>query len=78
MRSGSCLRPAALIRTRSCRIDDEIFEHTLKTFPELAENNHAKLVKLDEEGMKSPDGKERWRVFIESYVVPCARGLFPQ
>jgi hypothetical protein len=49
------------------RIDDEIYEDTLKTFPELAENNHAKLVKLNEEGM-NPEGKERWRVFIESCV----------
>ncbi|KAJ6588212.1 DUF757-domain-containing protein [Mycena capillaripes] len=49
------------------KLDDEIFEHTFKTFPELAENNHAKLLKLDEDGMKSPEGKERWRVFIESY-----------
>jgi hypothetical protein len=47
------------------RIDDEIYE---ETFPELAENDHAKLVKLDEEGMKNPEGKERWRVFIESCV----------
>ncbi|KAJ7829392.1 DUF757-domain-containing protein [Mycena olivaceomarginata] len=52
---------------RLTKIDDEIYEDTLKTFPELAENGHAKLVKLDEEGMKNPEGKERWRVFIESY-----------
>ncbi|KAJ7337502.1 DUF757-domain-containing protein [Mycena albidolilacea] len=52
---------------RLTKIDDEIYEDTLKTFPELAENDHAKLVKLDEEGMKNPEGKERWRVFIESY-----------
>ncbi|KAJ7241688.1 DUF757-domain-containing protein [Mycena haematopus] len=49
------------------KIDDEIYEDTIKTFPELVENDHAKLVKLDEDGMKSPEGKERWRVFIESY-----------
>jgi hypothetical protein len=46
---------------------DEIYEETLKTFPELAENEHAKLVKLNE-GMKNPEGKERWRVYIESCV----------
>ncbi|KAJ7075420.1 DUF757-domain-containing protein [Mycena belliarum] len=52
---------------RLTKIDDEIYEDTLKTFPELAEDGHAKLTKLDEEGMKSAEGKERWRVFIESY-----------
>ncbi|KAJ7355239.1 hypothetical protein DFH08DRAFT_689931 [Mycena albidolilacea] len=48
-------------------IDNEIYDDTLKTFPELAENDHAKLVKLDEERMKNPEAKERWRVFIKSY-----------
>ncbi|KAJ7704585.1 DUF757-domain-containing protein [Mycena rosella] len=52
---------------RLTKIDDEIFEHTLATFPELAADGHAKLIKLDEEGMKSAAGKERWRGFIESY-----------
>ncbi|KAF7343354.1 DUF757-domain-containing protein [Mycena venus] len=55
---------------RLTKIDDEIYEDTLKTFPELAENDYAKLVKLDEEGMKNPEGKERWRAFIESPSVP--------
>ncbi|CAK5278311.1 unnamed protein product [Mycena citricolor] len=49
------------------KLDDEIFEHTMKTFPELAENGHAKLIQLDEDWMKSASGKERWREFIESY-----------
>lgn len=48
------------------RLDDEIFEHTLATFPELAENSHARLIQLDEDWMKSVDGKERWRLFIQS------------
>ncbi|KAJ7315762.1 hypothetical protein DFH08DRAFT_942804 [Mycena albidolilacea] len=47
---------------RDCLIDDEIYEDTLKTFPELAENDHAKLVKLNEEEMKNPEGTEGWRV----------------
>jgi hypothetical protein len=47
------------------RIDDEIYEHTMKVFPELAEEPYEKLVKLDEEWMKSPGGKDRWREFIE-------------
>ncbi|KAJ7132878.1 DUF757-domain-containing protein [Mycena crocata] len=52
---------------RLTKIDDEIYEDTLKTFPELSTDDYAKLVKLDEDAMKSAEGKERWRVFIESY-----------
>lgn len=51
----------------SDRIDDEIFEHTMETFPELADPPYDNLVKLDEEWMKSPDGKKRWREFIERW-----------
>jgi len=47
--------------------DDEIFDHTMKAFPELAEPPHDKLAKLDEEWMKSADGKKRWREFIQQY-----------
>ncbi|KAI0772741.1 DUF757-domain-containing protein [Trametes elegans] len=49
------------------KIDDEIFEHTKETFPELFENDYAKLVVLDEEWMKSEAGKKRWRDFIQHY-----------
>jgi len=49
------------------RYDDEIFEHALKDFPELAEENYQKLTKIDEDWMKSEDGKRRWRDFCESY-----------
>jgi len=49
------------------KIDDEIFEHTMKTFPELFEPPYQNLVKLDEDWMKNPEGKQRWRDFIESY-----------
>ncbi|KAF8665027.1 hypothetical protein AX16_000639 [Volvariella volvacea WC 439] len=52
---------------RLTKLDDEIYEHTLKTFPELAENDYATLIKLDEDWMKSKEGKNRWRTFIESY-----------
>lgn len=48
------------------RIDDEIFEHTTTAFPELLENDHAKLNVIDEEWMKSESGKTRWRDFIQS------------
>jgi hypothetical protein len=51
------------------RFDDEIFEHTLRDFPEYAAAPHAGLVKLDEEWMKSKEGKERWRAFIDACVI---------
>ncbi|KZT64108.1 DUF757-domain-containing protein [Daedalea quercina L-15889] len=49
------------------KIDDEIFEHTMADFPELKDDDYAKVTVLDEEWMKSKEGKERWRKFIESY-----------
>jgi len=56
------VHPSALKLTK---YDDEIFEHTMSTFPELAEDEHKKLVVVDEDWMKSADGKKRWRVFCE-------------
>ena len=47
------------------RLDDEIYEDAIKTFPEFAEPPHEKLVKIDEDWMKSADGKKRWREFCE-------------
>ncbi|KDQ32619.1 hypothetical protein PLEOSDRAFT_1051577 [Pleurotus ostreatus PC15] len=52
---------------RLTKYDDEIFEHVMKDFPELAEEPYDKLVRIDEELMKSPEGKERWRKFIAEY-----------
>jgi len=52
------------------RYDDEIFEHTLRDFPEFATAPHANLVALDEDWMKSKEGKERWRAFINACVPP--------
>ncbi|KAK7052976.1 hypothetical protein VNI00_004297 [Paramarasmius palmivorus] len=52
---------------RLTKLDDEIYEDTMATFPELAEPPHDKLTKLDEDWMKSPEGKERWRQFINRY-----------
>lgn len=45
----------------------------MKDFPELATEPHEKLRKLDEEWMKSADGKKRWRKFIESWVASHPR-----
>lgn len=52
---------------RLTKLDDEIYEHTMREFPEFSEPPHDKLVKLDEEWMKSADGKKRWREFAEQY-----------
>ncbi|KIJ64730.1 hypothetical protein HYDPIDRAFT_181592 [Hydnomerulius pinastri MD-312] len=49
------------------KLDDEIFEHTISTFPEFNAEGHEKLVKLDEEWLKSEDGKKKWRDFINAY-----------
>jgi polysaccharide biosynthesis protein len=52
------------------RHDDEIFEHTLREFPEFAAAPHTGLIKLEEDWMKSKEGKERWRGFINACVSP--------
>ncbi|KAI0786981.1 DUF757-domain-containing protein [Abortiporus biennis] len=49
------------------KIDDEIFQHTMESFPELNEAPYDKVTVIDEEWMKSPEGKERWRKFIQEY-----------
>ena len=50
------------------RHDDEIYEHALREFPEFAMAPHASLIVLDEEWMKSKEGKERRRGFINACV----------
>ena len=42
----------------------------MRDFPEFAAAPHAGLVALDEDWMKSKEGKERWRTFINA-CVPC-------
>jgi hypothetical protein len=37
----------------------------MRVFPELSEPPYDKLVRIDEDWMKSADGKKRWRGFIE-------------
>ncbi|KAH9060231.1 hypothetical protein EDB87DRAFT_1809055 [Lactarius vividus] len=48
------------------RFDEEIFEHTLREFPEFATALYMNLVALDEDWMKSKEGEEQWRAFIHS------------
>lgn len=47
---------------RLTKLDDEIYEHFKRDFPEIdpAET-------LDEDAMKSPQGKKRWREFMMTY-----------
>jgi hypothetical protein len=47
---------------RLTKMDDEIYEHLLKDFPEF---DPAKTINEDE--MKSKAGKERWRKFMMAY-----------
>ncbi|KAG2340411.1 DUF757-domain-containing protein [Suillus weaverae] len=48
--------PRALKLTK---LDDEIYEHTMSAFPEFNEEDHAQLVKLDEDWLKSEIGKKK-------------------
>lgn len=47
---------------RLTRIDDEIYDHFKREFPEFDAT-----VTIDEDNMKSKRGKERWRKFIKEY-----------
>ncbi|CAN9251038.1 unnamed protein product [Alternaria sp. RS040] len=49
-------------KLRLTKIDDEIYEHLKKDFPEFDAS-----ATLNEDEMKSKDGKERWRKFISEY-----------
>lgn len=46
---------------RLTKLDDEIYEHVKKDFPDFDPAN------VDENKMKSPDGKKRWREFMLQY-----------
>jgi hypothetical protein len=49
-------------KLRLTKLDDEIYEHFKKDFPDFDPK-----ATIDEEEMKSKDGKERWRKFIMAY-----------
>ncbi|CAG5178269.1 uncharacterized protein ALTATR162_LOCUS8616 [Alternaria atra] len=49
-------------KLRLTKIDDEIYEHLKKDFPEFDAS-----ATLNEDDMKSKEGKERWRKFISEY-----------
>lgn len=57
------VRPSTL---RLSKLDDEIYDDFKATFPEL-ESSDEKIKKLDEDAMKSPQGKEKWRNFLNKY-----------
>lgn len=47
------------------QIDDDIQAHVLEAFPEFKDKENVKVV--DEDKMKSPEGKEAWRKFCMVY-----------
>ena len=49
-------------KLRLTKIDDEIYEHFKKEFPEFNPTDT-----IDEDKMKSKEGKERWRNFMMAY-----------
>ncbi|CAF9916311.1 MAG: hypothetical protein GOMPHAMPRED_000954 [Gomphillus americanus] len=49
-------------KLRLTKMDDEIFEHFQKDFPDIDVSQT-----MDENKMKSKDGKERWRNFMMAY-----------
>lgn len=57
------VKPSTL---RLSKIDDEIHADFQQSFPDLAADE-AKIKKIDEDEMKSPAGKDKWRQFINKY-----------
>ena len=53
------------------RLDNDIYSDFEQTFPELASSDDA-IRKIDEDAMKSPAGKEKWRNFIMKYEKTVA------
>ena len=49
-------------KLRLTKMDDEIYEHFQKEFPEFDPQDT-----IDEDKMKSKEGKERWRNFMMAY-----------
>lgn len=49
-------------KLRLTKMDDEIYEHFKKEFPDFDP-----AATIDEDEMKSKEGKERWRNFINQY-----------
>ncbi|EDN10604.1 DUF757 domain-containing protein [Histoplasma capsulatum] len=47
---------------RLTKMDDEIYEHFMETFPEFDP-----AATINEDEMKSKEGKERWRSFLMAY-----------
>jgi hypothetical protein len=52
------------------RLDDEIYEDFLKSFPEYSSKDWDGVV--DEDEMKSNEGKKRWREFMMPYESKVA------
>ena len=61
------VKPSTL---RLTKLDDEIYQDMEETFEELRQTDQDKsggVAKIDEERMKSDEGKKKWRDFIAKY-----------
>jgi hypothetical protein len=61
------VRPSTLKLTK---LDDEIYQDMEETFPDLRVTDEDKtggVLKVDEDKMKSANGKKQWRDFIQRY-----------
>lgn len=65
-RCGTRSARASLAPPLTPRMDDDILADLYTRFPEFKENPE-KLRKINEDEMKSQDGKVRWRDFITGY-----------
>ncbi|GAA6024345.1 hypothetical protein JCM11491_000385 [Sporobolomyces phaffii] len=67
------IKPSTL--KRLTKWDDEIYESFEKHFPDLLEDGGKKLIRLNEDDIKSAAGKKRWREFMmpfEKKVGKCS------
>lgn len=55
------------------KLDDEIYEYAISSFPELSANDYLASVKVGEERVKSEDGKKKWRKLINVSVSVSSR-----
>merc|ERR1712137_835003 len=54
------------------KVDDEILAEFKEAFPDLYANKDGKLLKIDEQSLKSPEGKEAWRKYVAKFEKSVA------
>lgn len=60
-----CLTGARGSTLRLTRIDEEIYEHFVREFQDYASKESVRLI--DENKIKSPENREKWRKFMMAY-----------